>query len=93
MFWKYIFPVILCLLLAWFIRKFLCIKPFRNSEEQRIPRLWIILLCLLAFVPILDYIIFGGTVIGLLAFADCADIEFRKKPFKSEKLQKWLLDG
>lgn len=88
MFWKYVFPIILCLLLAWFIRKFLCI----GINERRVPRLFIIILCILGFMPVLNYALFILIVVTLLIFPDAIDITFREKPFKNEKLQKWLID-
>lgn len=88
MFWKYIFPVILCLLTAWFIRKFLCYVEHGSSKEERLPRLIVIIICLLAFAPIVNYIAFIATIFSALCIEE---IQFREKPFKNEKLQKWLL--
>lgn len=92
MFLKYILPVLLCLLLAFFIRKFLCIRGYRNSEEKRIPRIWIILLCLIAFAPIVNYMVFVVTIFCLILCCDASNIHFREKPFKNEKFQNWLLN-
>ena len=89
MFWKYIFPLILCILLAIFARKFLCYRE-PHTEAQRMPRLLVIVICLLGFAPIINYIIF---VSGVFAFILIDEVEWREKPFKNEKLQKWLMNS
>ena len=92
MFWKYWFAVLMCCLIALFTRKFLCVKEYRSSEEERIPRIWIIILILAGFIPIVNYIIIGILLIifvGSIIEGDC--LYMREKPFKNERFQKWLL--
>ena len=92
MFWKYIFPLLLCFFLAWFIRKFLCTKEWSTSiEASRIPRLWIILLMACGFIPIANYIVFI-LVLGAITLAILVkDLYLRDKPFKNEKFRNWLM--
>jgi hypothetical protein len=92
MFWKYIFPLLLCFFLAWFIRKFLCTKEYRrDAEECRIPRLWMILLMACGFIPIANYIVFGFVLILIIIVICEGDLYLRDKPFKNEKFQNWLM--
>lgn len=93
MFWKYLFPLFLCFFLAWFMRKFLCIKECGISkDESRIPRLWMFLLMASGFIPIANYVIFILVLISLALFAR-ESVYFRKKPFKNEKFQNWLMEN
>ena len=93
MFWKYIFPLLLCFFLAWFMRKFLCTKKGsrRDAEECRIPRLWMFLLMACGFIPIANYIIFVMVLIAIILILSDGDLDFREKPFKNEKFQNWLM--
>ena len=92
MFWKYIFPLLLCFFLAWFIRKFLCTKGYRRDEEEfRIPRLWIILLMAAGFIPIANYAIFGIVLVVIIVLQASDELHFRSKPFKNEKFHNWLM--
>ena len=94
MFWKYWFAVLLCCLFAWFMRKFLCTKEYKNSKEERIPRIWIILMVLIGFIPIVNYVLVAIMVVILgTASIDGEILYMRKEPFKNKKLQKWLLGG
>lgn len=92
MFWRYWFAVLLCCLIAWFIRKFLCTKEYRSSEEERIPRIWTIFLILVGFIPIANYVFVVIMIILLgAAYLDGDALYMREEPFKNKKLQKWLL--
>lgn len=92
MFWKYWFAVLLCCLIAWFVRKFLCTKEYRSSEEERIPRIWTFLLILIGFVPIVNYVLGAAMIVILVTAAIDGDLLYmREEPFKNKKLQKWLL--
>lgn len=90
MFWKYIFPVILCLVFALLIRKFVEFEA-DYKEWKRPPRILILIVIALGFAPIFNYFIaFIEILLFITALLLGEEGSLRIRELKDTKTNKWL---
>ena len=90
MFWRYIFPIILCFVLILLIRKFV---EFENEYRKwrRLPRILVLIIIALGFVPILNYIIvLVEIILFIVVLVTDGEDTFRICKLKDTKINKWL---
>lgn len=90
MFWKYIFPIILCFVFTLLFRKFVEFE-IEYKKWKRPPRLFVLIVIALGFAPILNYFIALIEVIlfMIILISDGKDT-FRIRELKDTKINKWL---
>lgn len=90
MFWKYIFPVILCFVFTLLIRKFVEFEG-NYKEWKRPPRMLMLIIIALGFVPIFNYLIVLIEIIffimTLVTNGECGS---RIRKLEDTKINNWL---
>lgn len=90
MFWKYIFPVILCFVFTLLIRKFVEFEV-EYEEWRRPPRMLILIIIALGFAPILNYFVaLIEIILFIVVLATDGKDTFRICKLKDTKINKWL---
>lgn len=90
MFWKYIFPIILCFVFTLLIRKFVEFEV-EYKEWKRPPRLLVLIVIALGFAPVLNYFIaLVEIVLFIIVLASDGKDTFRIRELKDTKINKWL---
>ena len=90
MFWKYIFPVILCFVFTLLFRKFVEFEV-KYEEWKRLPRILILILIVLGFVPIFNYLIaLVEIILFIMVLVSDGTYLWRIRNLKDTKINNWL---
>lgn len=90
MFWEYIFPVILCFVFTLLIRKFVEFEG-DYKEWKRPPRILILTIIALGFVPMLNYLIaLVELILFIVVLMRSGEDIFRIRELKDTKINNWL---
>lgn len=90
MWWKYFFPMILNILLWFVLRTFFYFKSdYPDSKPIRIPRIIGLLIILLAFIPIVNYISVAFIIFIALYFMSFEMLFLRKDYINKSKFLNW----
>lgn len=90
MFWKYIFPIILCFVFTLLFRKFVEFEV-DYKEWKRPPRMLILIAIALGFAPVLNYFIaFAEIILFIIALTSDGKDVIRIRELKDTKINKWL---
>ena len=90
MFWKYIFPVILCFVFTLLFRKFVEFKV-KYEEWKRPPRILILITIAFGFVPIFNYLIaLVEIMIFIVVLVSDGERSSRICKLKDTKINNWL---
>lgn len=91
MFWKYIFPVILGIILTFLFRGFV---EYNGTDRKwhRIPRMAALIFIGMAFIPIFNYAV--GVILLILfiviLFVGGENEDFKIRELKDNKFNRWL---
>lgn len=90
MFWKYIFPVILCFVFTLLIRKFVEFEG-RYEEWKRPPRILVLTIIALGFIPIFNYLVaLVEIILFIMTLVTNGEDTCRIRKLKDTKINKWL---
>jgi hypothetical protein len=90
MFWKYIFPIILCFVFTLLIRKFVEFEV-EYKKWKRPPRLLVLIVIALGFVPIFNYFVaLLEVILFIMILVTDGEDSFRIRELKDTKLNNWL---
>ena len=90
MFWKYIFPIILCFVFTLLFRKFVEFEV-EYKKWKRPPRLLVLIVIALGFAPVLNYFIaFAEITLFIIALTSDEKDTIRIRELKDTKINKWL---
>jgi hypothetical protein len=90
MFWKYIFPVILCFVFTLLFRQFVEFE-FKYEEWKRPPRILVLFFLALGFVPIFNYFVaLLEVILFIMILVTDGEDSFRIRELKDTKLNNWL---
>ena len=91
MFWKYIFPVVLGIILTLLFRGFVEYDG-TDREWHRIPRIAVLISIGMAFIPIFNYVVDAILLILfiMILFVGGEGEDFKIRELKDNKFNRWL---
>ena len=90
MFWKYIFPVILCFVFTLLIRKFVEFE-ISYKEWKRPSRMLILIIIAFGFAPIFNFFVaLVEIILFIVVLVSDGEDTFRIRELKDTKINKWL---